>query len=222
MRRLRLETRRNRDDADLFIFGEIRHHDVEHEPVELRFGKRVCALELNGILRREYEKWTLEGIRAACRRHVIFLHRLEQGRLSFWRRAVDLIGEDDLREDRAFQKAQRSVTRFLVEHFGAGDVGRHQVRCELNALEREVEDLRERFDQQRLRETRNADDEAMTTGEQRDERLFNHRILADDDLAQLGEDPFAHAAHAVGKSDVSVHGRAGGSVYGECGHNCFG
>jgi MoxR-like ATPase len=41
---------------------------------------------------------------------VILLHRLEQRRLGLWRGAVDLVGEDDLREDRSFDEAQPSST----------------------------------------------------------------------------------------------------------------
>jgi hypothetical protein len=51
----------------------------------------------------------------------------------------------------------RSAARgaaLLVEHLGAGDVGRHQVGRELDPLERQVEDLRERLDEQRLGQAR--------------------------------------------------------------------
>ena len=36
-RRMRRHARRFSDNADLFIFGEVGHDDVEHEAIELRF-----------------------------------------------------------------------------------------------------------------------------------------------------------------------------------------
>ena len=78
---------------------------------------------------------------------MIFLHGLEQRCLRLRRRAVDLVGQDDLREDRPLHEAQAPCALFLVEDFGARDVGRHQVGRELNSLEIEVEDAGERLDQ---------------------------------------------------------------------------
>ena len=92
---------------------------------------------------------------------MILLHRLEQRRLRLGRRAVDLVGQDDLREDRALQESQRAMPVLLVEDLGAGDVGRHQIRRELDALEAQVENLGERLDQQRLRQTRHAGEQAV-------------------------------------------------------------
>ena len=82
----------------------------------------------------------------------------------------------------------------FVEHLGAGDVGRHQVGRELNPLEREIEDLRERLDQQCLGQAGHAGDQAMAAGEHRHQDLIDHLVLADDHLADLGED----AARGVG------------------------
>ena len=52
----------------------------------------------------------------------------------------------------------------------------------------EVEDLGERLDQQRLGQPGHAGDQAVAAGEQRDQHLIDDLVLADDDLAQLGED----------------------------------
>ena len=118
-----------RHDPHLFVLREVGHDDVEHESIELRFGQRIGAFELDRILRREHEEGRLERIRPPGRSDVVLLHGFEQCRLSFRRRAVDLVSEQDLREDRPLHEAQRAVAAVLVEHFGAGDVGRHQVRA---------------------------------------------------------------------------------------------
>ncbi len=48
--------------------------------------------------------------------------------------------------------------------------------------------------EQGLRQARHARDEAMAAGEQRDEHLLHHVVLADDHLPQLGEDALASLA----------------------------
>ena len=55
-------------------------------------------------------------------------------------------------------------------------------------IELEVKNLGNRFHQQRLGQAGRAGDEAMATGEERDEQFLNHGVLADDGLAQLGLD----------------------------------
>ena len=54
---------------------------------------------------------------------------------------------------------------------------REKVRCER---------ARQRRDEQRLGETGHADQQAVPAGEQRDERLLDDGVVADDHLAQLG------------------------------------
>ena len=98
---------------------------------------------------------------------MVLLHRLEQRRLRLRRRPVDLVGQQDLREDRPFHEAKAAVAVGLVEDLRAGDVGGHQVRRELDPLEREIEDLRQRLDEQRLGESRHAGDQAVPAGEER-------------------------------------------------------
>jgi hypothetical protein len=55
---------------------------------------------LDRVLRREDEERRLELVGFSTVRDGAFLHRLEQRRLRLRRRAVDLIREDDLAEDR--------------------------------------------------------------------------------------------------------------------------
>ena len=86
----------------------------------------------------------------ALDRHLALLHRLEQRGLRLRRGAVDLVGEQEVGEDRA--GAEDELGRPLVEDLRAGDVGGHQVRRELDARETERGRLRERARDQRLRE----------------------------------------------------------------------
>ncbi len=189
---------RLRHDRDLVVLAEVVDDDVEHEAIELRLGQRIRAFELDRVLRGQHEERLVERIGAAGGGDVILLHRLEQRRLRLRRRAVDLVRQDDLREDRPLHEPQPAAALVLVEDLGAGDVGRHQVRRELDALEVEVEDVGERLDEQRLGEARHAGDEAVAAGEERDEHLLDDLVLPDDDLAQLGENPLAAFGDALG------------------------
>ena len=96
---------------------------------------------------------------------VIFLHGFEERRLRLGRRAVDLVGKNNLGEDRPLHESQPPRALFFVEDFGAGDIRRHQVGRELDPLVIQIEDVGERLDQQRLRQTRYAGDQTVAGGE---------------------------------------------------------
>jgi hypothetical protein len=77
----------------------------------------------------------------------MFLHGLQQSRLRLGRRTVDFVGHEKLGEDRALDEPERArLAGLVLENFRADDVGRHQVRRELDALGVEPEDLSEGID----------------------------------------------------------------------------
>jgi hypothetical protein len=122
----------------------------------------------------------------------------------FGGRAVDFVGEHDVREDGTGREHHLppSGRRIFLNDVRAGDVRRHQVRRELDAVELEVEDLRQRPDQQRLRQSGHADDQAVAADEQRQQNLVHHLLLADDQLAELANDLLLGDIHLVGQRDV--------------------
>ena len=189
---------RTGDDPDLFVLGEVGHHDVEHESIELRLGKWIGAFELDRVLRGENEERPIERIRPARGRDVILLHGLQQGRLGLRWRAVDLVRKNHLREDRSGDEAQHAMARLFVEDLRTRDVRRHQVGRELDALEGQVQNLRDGLDEQRLGKTRHACNQTVTAGEQRHQDLIDHVVLADDDLPDLREDSRAARGDAIG------------------------
>jgi hypothetical protein len=118
----------------------------------------------------------------------VLLHGLEHRRLRFGRRAVDLVRQHDVREHRARREYHLALTgrRVVLDDVRAGDVRRHQVGRELDARELEVEDARDRMNEQRLRQAGHANDERVATREERDEDLLDDVVLSDDELPQLG------------------------------------
>ena len=114
-------------------------------------------------------------------RDVVFLHGLQQGRLGARRGPVDLVGHQQLGEDRTLHVSERAPAGLvLVHHLGADDVRRHQVRRELDAPRVEAERDAERLDELGLGKARNADQQGMTTGHDRHERLFHDALLSED------------------------------------------
>ena len=116
-----------------------------------------------------------------------FLHGFEQSRLRFRRRTVDFVRQNDVGENRSFDEyaAAFSGGAIFFDDFGSGNVGRHQVGRELDALEIEVQDLRDGRDQQCLGQAGNAGDDRVTAGQHRNHDLIDDIFLADDDLANL-------------------------------------
>ena len=94
----------------------------------------------------------------------------------------------------------------FLNHFGAGDVGRHQVGRELDAVELERQRVGQRADQQRLGQPGHADQQAMAAGEQRDEQLLDHFVLADDALADFVGDAAVGFAEAFDGLEVFSSG----------------
>ena len=95
---------------------------AHHEAVELRLGQPVRAGLLDGVLRREHEEGHADLPRDAVDGDLALLHDLEQRGLRLRARPVDLVGEDDVGEDRAGVELERSG--LLVVDRDAGDVAR--------------------------------------------------------------------------------------------------
>jgi hypothetical protein len=79
---------------------------VEHEPVLLGLRQRVGALLLDRVLGGQHE----ERVGSLCRwpadRHLPLLHGFQQGGLGLRRGPVDLVGQDDVGEDRAVDEPE--------------------------------------------------------------------------------------------------------------------
>ena len=93
----------------------------------------------------------------------------------------------------------------LLEDLRAGDVGGHQVGRELDAVEAEVQDPGQAADQQGLGQAGHAHQQHVAAGEEGDQHLLDHLLLADDDLGDLGAHGAVRVPQAVDPGGV-VHG----------------
>ncbi len=164
----------------------IAHPHLEHEAVELRLGQRIGALVLDRVLGGEHQERLLQRIGGAADGHLMLLHRLEQRGLHLGRRAVDLVGQDDLGEQRPLLDVES--WRLLVEDHRADHVGREQVGRELDPGERCVDDLRQGPHRQRLGQAGHALEQDVAAGEQPDQQPLDHGVLSHDPAGHFLED----------------------------------
>ena len=128
------------------------------------------------------------------------LHRLEQRGLDLGRGAVDLVGEEDVAEDRAGLEAELALAALGIVDVGAGHVRGQQVGGELDAAEVGLEVLRHRLDGAGLGEAGQALDQQVAVGEEADHHALDDLRLAEDlgvHRGLEGEDGVTGAASAV-------------------------
>ena len=175
------------DDRHLVVLGQVIDDHVEHEAVELRLGQRIGAFHLDRVLRGQDEERLFQRIAAPAGRDLVLLHRLQQRGLRLGRRAVDLVGEDHVGEDRPLHEGELPAVGGLLEDLRAGDVRRHQVGRELDAPKFEVEDLRDDLTSSVFASPGAPVIRQWPPANKRDEDLLDHLLLADDHLAQFRE-----------------------------------
>ena len=133
----------------------------------------------------------------------MLLHDLEQRRLHLGRRPVDLVGEEEVAEDRAELRIE-SVAGAVDA--GADEIGGDEVGRELDAAEGAAEHVGERLDRERLGQAGHALDEHVPAGEQRDEHALEHPLLTHDDALDLEQGRLELAPHG---SEVACCERLG-------------
>ena len=91
--------------------------------------------------------------------------------MCFGRRPIDFVGENDVRENGTRQKLELSLScaLILLKDFGAGNVGGHQVGCELNPIKRQAHRLGQRADHQSFCQTGNTDKQCVSSRQDRNE-----------------------------------------------------
>ncbi len=72
----------------------------------------------------------------------------------------------------------------FFQQLGTEDVAGHQIGRELHAPELQLQCLPERAHQQGLAQPGGALEQAVAAGQQADQQLFDHRVLADHGLGQ--------------------------------------
>jgi len=94
----------------------------------------------------------------------------------------------------------------FLEQLGAGDVRRHEVGRELHAVERQVQRLRQRLNQERLCDAWNADQQYVTSSENRGDEVVDDIELADDASSDLVSEPLTCLRELLQQLEVTLIG----------------
>src|SRR4029434_2483202 len=116
--------------------------------------QRLQSRYTDRIMRGQNYERARQGMGFAEDRYLLFLHRLQDRRLGLRCRTVDLIREDHMGKYRSFFELKLAAAIGFGQNLCADDVGGHQIRRELNTLERNAEDVTQGFHQQGLAYTR--------------------------------------------------------------------
>ncbi len=175
-----------------FVVGaRVADIDLGEEAVELRFGQGIGAFVLDRVLCRDDDERIGERSAHPVDTHLAFLHCLEQRGLGLRRRAVDLVGQQQVGEHRTL--AERGLAR--SQRHRPGEVGGQHVGRELHPPEVDADRARERVRDERLGHTRNAFEQQVAADGDRREQHLDDAVLTDDDLADLLHDPIAKFVH---------------------------
>ena len=172
-----------------FVLGRwIGDTHVEKEPVHLGFGQGIRALLLDRVLSGENQKKLRELVGRARDGHLTFLHCLKQCCLNLGGRAVDLVGQHEVSENRTWLEIERGV--LLTIDLRAGDIARKQVGRELHPAEITFDQITERLDRPCLGDAGKAFHQDVTIGEESNEQALHHLLLSDDGGIHPGGDLF--------------------------------
>jgi hypothetical protein len=164
--------------------------DAGGEPVPLRLREGIGALHLDRVLRGDHHERGLQPVGGPVDGDLTLLHAFQQRGLGLRRGPVDLVADDEVREDRS--RLELEVAAFLVIGVDSGDIAGQQVGGELHPPHRAVDGFRQRLRQHRLPHARHVLDEQVPLGDQDGEREPNGVRLAVNDRLDRRADPLGH------------------------------
>src|SRR6202022_651272 len=168
------------EHLELLLGRRVIHERLEQEAVLLRFGQRIGPLVLDRVLRGEHHEGVGQRILLTLEADTVLLHRFQQRGLHFCRSAIDLVGQQDVGEDRALADAERA--RLQVVDRRSDDVRRHQVGRELDPTVVQREQASDRLGQQRLAYAGDTLEQDVALRDQGNGAEAHRLVLADDRL----------------------------------------
>ena len=128
-------------------------------------------------------------MRLTVHRDLAFCHGLQQRRLRARRGAVDLVGKDEVGEQRTGTKLE--LSDLLIIEIDAGQVAGQKIRRALHALEAPADGGGEGAQKHGFPGSRHVLQQDMAAAEEADEDTLDDLTLADDDGFALGNDAVA-------------------------------
>ena len=165
---------------------QVAQPELEQEPIQLRFRQRERTFVLDGILGGQDHEGTAEAPRHPLHGDLALAHALQQGRLGARRGAVDFVGQEDLREGRAFNELE--LPGGLVEDRHARNVAGQEVGGALQPAEIDVECDRQGTRQHGLAHTGHILQQNMPFTQKGDHQQVDRVVVADNDVADRAAD----------------------------------
>ncbi len=170
--------------APLVVPARVADGDPQQEAVELGLGQGVGALVVDRVLRGQDHERSLQPVGLPVDGDLVLGHGLQQRGLGLGRRAVDLVAQDEVGEDRPRPELHRPIR---IEHRRPGHVRRQHVGRELDAGEDQAGGLGHAPGHERLGHTRDVLDQHVAVGQHPHEHQFEHRPLPHDHLLDAVE-----------------------------------
>ena len=194
------------DELLLIRLGVVQHH-LQHEAVGLSLGQGIGALLFDRVHGGQHQEGLRQVEGLLTDGDLAFLHGLQQRALHLGGCPVDLVGQDEVAEERTLLHAELLV--LLAVDQRADQVGRQEVGRELDPAEIHVDGLCQGLDRERLGQTGYAFQQDMPIGQQGHEQLLHHVLLAHDHLLHLAIDQ-VHEGAGVLDAFVQLPDAVGG------------
>ena len=150
---------------------------VHQEPVQLRFGQRVGAFLLDGVLGCHNQEQPVQREGAHAHADLPFAHGFQKSRLYLGGGPVDFVGEHEIMEYRTTLEFE--LPCFRTVDFTAGDVRGQQVRRELDPVKVAFQVLGEGLDGGGFRQSGCALYQQVAVCKQGDQQTIHQLFLPD-------------------------------------------
>ena len=174
---------RSPGDLEQLLLRRKGNQQLEEEPIELRLRQRIGSFQLDRVLGRQHKERFGKLSRLGAHGDRPLLHGFQQRTLGSGGGPVDLVREHQVGKDRTGLVLKVAPAFRLPDDVGAHDIGRHQVRCELDPREIQLQCLAERTDQHCLSQPGHAFHQHVASCQQGDHRASHQVPLPDYQLA---------------------------------------
>lgn len=171
------------DDLGFLLAVRGMHHHLQQETVDLRLRQGIGAFQFDRVLGGEDQEGLRQRPCIPRQAHLTLLHRLQQGGLHLRWGAVDLIGKQEIAENRPLTHAPFAAA-------GVVDVGTEQIRWqqvggELNAPEAAAHGSGKGLDGKGLGQPRQPFEQQVAIGEEGDQQGLDQLLLTHQDTLHL-------------------------------------
>ena len=136
--------------------------------------------------------------------HLLLFHHLEQCCLGFGRSAVDFVDEYQVGKNRPLLELECRIAD--IENAAARNIGRHEVGCELDAVEAQGSSARQEVNSQRFGYAGHAFNQHMAIAKKAGQHEANHFFLPYQHPRELGLNLAGNVGGGIFTGCMRIHG----------------